>query len=133
MTGINVKGRFGSGPSIIRFARVTCDGSAGEVDETDSESGGYGECDESGVVQQNITMEGWIRSADGAPWYEGQLVTDLLICWDGNVAAPVVNKRHFFPKAKVLSFQVKGGARDGSVAFTASLKSSGPYKPMGIA
>lgn len=136
MTGYNIKVRFGYGGSaglIMRVRKVSTDGDVGEIDETDSESGGYGDCDDSGVAQRSVTFEGFVRAADAAPPVEGDLLTNVLIAWDGNVAAPNVNKREFFNKLKILKAARDGEVRGGSISYTLTCKSSGPYKPMGIA
>lgn len=131
MTGIFIKVRFNAG-SVCRCRRVTVDGDVGEIDETDGESGGYGECDESGVAQADVTLEGYRRRADLGPIIEGDLLLNVLIAWDGNVAAPVVDKRHLFPKLKVLKSNTTGEVRGGSITYTLTCKSSGPYAPPGV-
>lgn len=134
MTGVFIKVRFGTtgSPSVIRVRRVTADGDVGEIDETDGESGGYGECDESGVAQENVTLEGYLRRADLAPIIEGDLLTNVLIAWDGNVATPDINKRHSIPKLKVLKSNVTGEVRGGSITYSLTCKSSGIYYPPGV-
>lgn len=129
MTGVNIKCRFDA--AIQRIRKVTVKESVGEIDETDSESGGFGDCDESGVNQADVIFEGYIRSADGAPPVRGALLTNVLVAWDGNVGAPVVNKRHLFPKLKILDAEKIGETRGGSITYTLTCKSSGTYKTMG--
>lgn len=131
MTGVNIKCRFNGGV-IMRVRKVTVDEDAGEIDETDGESGGFGECDDSGVTQADVTFEGFVRSADGAPPNVGDLLSNVLIAWDGNVAAPVVNKRHLFSKLKIMKVQRTGECRGGSIMYTLNCKSSSSYKPMGV-
>lgn len=136
MTGVNIKVRYG--PDIanlltLRVRKVDVDDAVGEIDETDSESGGYGECDETGVAQADVTLEGFTRSADLAPLKRGDLLLNVLIAWDGNVAVPVVNKRDLFTKLKILSCQRTGETRGGSIVYTLRCKSSGTYYPMGVA
>lgn len=132
MTGVDIRVRVGAA-LVLRVKRVTIDGAVGEIDETDGESGGFGECDENGVSQADITFEGWMRRADLAPIVEGDLLPDVLVAWDGNVAVPVVNKRHAFPKVKVLKANTTGEVRGGSISYTLTCKSSGPYAPPGVA
>ena len=68
MTGVDIKVRFGHGATILRIKKVDVNDSvAPEIDETDSESGGFGECDESGVKQAEVTFEGWVRRAIEPP------------------------------------------------------------------
>src|SRR5262245_42552130 len=112
MTGVNIKVRING--AVQRIRKVTVKGSVGEVDETDSESGGFGDCDESGVNQADVIFEGYIRSADGAPPRNGDLLTNVLVAWDGNVAAPVANKRDLFPRLKILDAERTGETRGGS-------------------
>jgi len=130
MTGVNIKVRFNV--AVQRVRKVTVKGSVGEIDETDSESGGFGDCDESGVDQADVIFEGYIRSADGPPPRHGDLLTNVLIAWDGNVAAPVVNKRDLFTKLKILEAERTGETRGGSVLYTLTCKSSGVWKPIGV-
>lgn len=129
MTGFNIKCRYGV--NILRVRKVTTDGDVGVIDETDSESGGYGDCDESGVAETDVLLEGFRRSADAAPIIEGSLFTNFLIAWDGNVASPVINKRHLFPKLKVHKANQTGETR-GGITYTLTCKSSGIYYPPGI-
>lgn len=130
MTGYNIKVRVGS--LVFRVSKVTISGSVGEIDETDSESGGYSDVDESGIASADVTLEGWVRAADGAPPVEGQLLTNVLIAWDGSIAVPTVNKRHYFPKLKILTSEHTGEVRGGSISYTLTCKSSGVYYPMGV-
>lgn len=130
MTGVNIKCRFGA--SIQRIRKVTVKGAVGEIDETDSESGGYGDCDDTGVNQADVILEGYVRLADGAPPQHGDLISNVLVAWDGNVAVPVVNKRDFFPKLKILDAEKIGETRGGSITYTLTCKSSGIWYPMGV-
>lgn len=131
MTGKNIKCRFNGGV-IMRIRRVDVDEDAGDVDETDSESGGFGDHDDSGVVEADVVLEGYVRSADLAPPNVGDLLVNVLVAWDGNVAAPVVNKRHFFPKLKIHKVRRTGQTRGESITYTLTCKTSGPYYPMGV-
>lgn len=130
MTGVNIKVRFGA--NVQRVRKVTVKGSVGEIDETDSESGGFGDCDESGVEQADVVFEGYIRSADGPPPKQGDLLANVLVAWDGNVAAPVANKRDLFAKLKILDAERTGETRGGSITYTLTCKSSGIWKPIGV-
>lgn len=131
MTGVNIKCRFNG--VVARIRKVTVKPAVNEIDETDSESGGFGDCDDSGVHQADVTLEGYVRSADGAPPREGDLLTNVLVAWDGNVAVPVANKRDFFPKLKILDVERTGETRGGSITYTLTCKSSGTFFPMGVA
>jgi len=131
MTGTNIKVRLNG--NVQRIRKVTVKGSVGEIDETDSESGGFGDCDESGVDQADVIFEGYVRAADGAPPKHGDLLTNVLVAWDGNVAAPVVNKRDLFAKLKIFDSEKIGETRGGSIMYTLTCKSSGEWKPMGVA
>lgn len=133
MTGADIKIRFGpSSEFIMRVNEVDSDGEVGEIDETDGESGGFGDCDESGIAQRNVTIRGWIRRQDEAPPVEGQVLQNVLIAWDGNVAAPNINKREFYEKLKLFKVRITGKVRGESVMYELTCKSSGPYKPMGV-
>jgi len=131
MTGVNIKVRVGS--TIYRVRKVTVNETVGEIDETDGESGGFGECEDSGVTQADVTLEGWVRSADTTPPLPGDLLTSVNVCWDGVTATPTVNKRHNFPKLKILAVQREGEVKGGSISYTLTCKSSGTYKSMGVA
>ncbi len=131
MTGVNIKCRFNS--VVQRIRKATVKWSTNEIDETDSESGGFGDCDDTGVQQADVTLEGYVRSADGAPPKQGDLLTNVLVAWDGSVTIPVVNKRDFFPKLKILDVERIGEVRGGSVAYTLTCKSSGIGYAMGVA
>ena len=130
MTGIDIMVRIGL--AVLRIRKVTVTEEAAEIDETDSESGGYGECDENGFVQAKVAMEGYIRRADLGPLVVNQLLTNVLIAWDGEIAIPTVNKRDYFPKLKVLTFEKVGGVKEGSITYNFTAKSSGIYYPMGV-
>jgi hypothetical protein len=133
VTGINIKVRFGAS-GVLRVRRATVKEAAVEIDETDGESGGFGECDDNGVLQADVTFEGYVRSADAAPPNVNDILANVLVAWDGNVAVPVVNKRHLFPKLKILDFERTGTVRGGDgIVYTLTCKSSGTYKPMGVA
>lgn len=129
MTGKNVKIRIGA--AILRCYEVSVNESAGEIDETDGESGGFGDCDDTGVQQAEVTFKINWRVTDGIPPVRGSLWENVLIAWDGNVVVPVVVKRHFFPKLKVLSVEYSGQTR-GKNEITVNAKSSGPYLPPGV-
>src|SRR5262245_44747181 len=101
MTGVNIKCRFNGG-AVMRIRKVDTDEDAGEIDETDSESGGFGECDDSGVVQTDVVFDGYVRRTDLTPPAVGDLLLNVLIAWDGNVAQPNPNFRHLFPRLKIL-------------------------------
>lgn len=131
MSGVDIKVRFNIN-GIMRIRKVTCKGTRNEIDETDSESGGFGDCDENGVAQQEVTFEGYLRRADLAPPVEGDLFENVLVAWDGNVANPVVNKRHLFAKLKIFDVEIMGETKGGSIMYTLTCKSSGAYKPPGI-
>ena len=127
MTGKNAKVRYGSGPITMRIFSWDVDDTAGEIDETDGESGGYGETDDTGIRQANLTLRGNLRSADGAPPVAGALLADFLLAFDGNVAGGgTVNKRYLFDAVKVLNFKINGETR-GKIEFTMTAKSSGAY------
>lgn len=130
MTGKNIKIRVG--PNVIRTYETTVEESVGEIDETDGESGGYGECDDSGVRQADVTLKINWRAADGAPPKAGDLLANVLIAWDGNTAVPVVNKRHLFNFLKVLRVTPSGNTR-GKNEITVVCKSSGAFKAPGEA
>jgi len=133
MTGINIKVRFGAtGASIIRVRRVTTKDGMNEIDETDSESGGYGDCDDNGVAQCDVTFEGWVRRADSGPPVVGDLYSSVLIAWDGNIAAPNPDFSHFIPKLKIFDVERTGEIRGGSISYNLTCKSSGIYYPMGV-
>jgi hypothetical protein len=133
MTGADIKVRYGpSGEFIVRVNEVDSEGEVGEIDETDGESGGFGDCDENGVAQRNVTFRGWIRRIDSAPPVEGQTLENVLIAWDGNVAVPTLDKRELYAKLKLLKVRVTGKVRGESVMYELTCKSSGEYKPMGV-
>ena len=131
MTGKNMKARYGD-EVIMRIFRVEVETETGEIDETDGESGGHGERDDTGVADASFTLTGNMRLADGAPPKDGDLLEDFLLALDGNVAVPVVNKRYAVPYLKVLRFRITGETR-GKIEFTMSAKNSGSFKRPGQA
>ncbi len=132
MTGKNLKIRYGAGPTTLRVFEATILEEVGEVDETDGESGGYGERADTGVQECSITFKANWRAADGAPPLAGDVLADVLVAWDGNTVVPVVNKRHLFTYVKILSAERTGQTR-GKIEVTYTAKSSGPYKLPGVA
>jgi hypothetical protein len=130
MTGKNIKIRVGA--NTLRVYEATVEDVVGEIDETDGESGGYGDCDDSGVRQCDVTLKINWRAADGAPPKAGDLLANVLIAWDGNTVAPVVNKRHLFNYLKVLRVTPTGSTR-GKNEITVVAKSSGAFKAPGEA
>lgn len=124
MTGKNVKIRVGS--DTIRTYETTVEDIVGEIDETDGESGGFGECDDVGVRQADVTFKINWRAADGAPPKAGDALSSVLIAWDGNTVSPVVNKRHSFNKLRVMRVTSASTTR-GKNEITVVCKSTGSY------
>lgn len=124
MTGKNIKVRVDA--AVWRIFNLNVDDTSGEIDETDGESGGYGDYDDSGIREANVTFESNLRSADGAPYTPGTLLEDVLVAMDGNVAVPVVNKRYLFPKLKIMSVSGRGETK-GKITYSFTCRTSGVY------
>lgn len=130
MTGVNIKVRVGA--LVLRCSKVTTEGSATDQDVSDGESGGYAERTSGGLVERTVTFEGWRRDTDGAPPLENEVLPNVLIAWDGNVAVPTVNKREYYSSLVIMTATRTGEVRGGSQAYTLVTKSSGPYYPEGV-
>ncbi len=111
--------------AIHRIDTLEITDEAGELDTTDSESGGWGEVEDTGIQDSYVTFDG-NYNVGGAPlvnFYPGALLTNVIVYLGTTLAEP----KYTYAAFRVLSARVSSQTRGGKVRIQLRGKNHGIY------
>ena len=124
ISGKNIKVRYGATPTAHKVTSLNIEDEAGEIDTTNSESGGYGEVDDAGIVGATVRLEG-DYDVGAAPLVDlapGNLIEPLTIYLNGLSSQP----NYVFTSFRVIRCTT-GAEVKGKVKFSLYGKSNGSF------